>query len=138
VNNYTKFKKKNNIIFVKYLFHISNIFLIIFYLYPGSILGCLIYDDCKTQPQLTGDFVVSSNHVYVFIVISFLGFVTYQNKKSFIWIIIYLFFISVFLELSHKFIPKRGFEMKDLAGNIIGVVISFTIFLILKLRKKNE
>jgi len=138
VNNYTKFKKKNNILFVKYLFHISNIFLIIFYLYPGSILGCLIYDDCKTQPQLTGDFVVSSNHVYVFIVISFLGFVTYQNKNSFIWIIIYLFFISVFLELSHKFIPQRGFEMKDLAGNIIGVVISFTIFLILKLRKKNE
>ena len=137
MNNYTKFKKKNNIIFIKYLFHISNIFLIIFYLYPGSILGCLIYDDCKTQPQLTGDFIVSSNHVYVFIVISFLGFVTYQNKNSFMWIIIYLFFISVFLELSHKFIPERGFEMKDLAGNIIGVVISLSIFLTFKF-KKNE
>ena len=138
MNNNIEISKNWSITIAKYLFHICNIVLIIFYLYPGSILGCLIYDDCKTQPQLTGDFVVSSNHVYVFIVISFLGFVTYQNKNSFIWIIIYLFFISVFLELSHKFIPKRGFEMKDLAGNIIGVVISFTIFLILKLRKKNE
>ena len=138
VNNYSKFVVEKVVSIAKYLFHLSNILLIIFYLYPGSILGCLIYDDCKTQPQLTGDFIVSSNHVYVFIVISFLGFVTYQNKNSFMWIIIYLFFISVFLELSHKFIPERGFEMKDLAGNIIGVVISLAIFLIIKLRKKNE
>ena len=100
MNNNIEISKNWSITIAKYLFHIFNIVLIIFYLYPGSILGCLIYDDCKTQPRLTGDFVVSSNHVYVFIVISFLGFVTYQNKKSFIWIIIYLFFISVFLELS--------------------------------------
>ena len=137
MNNYTKFKKKNNIIFVKYLFHISNIFLIIFYLYPGSIFGCLIYDDCKTQPQLTSDFIVSSNHVYVFIIISFLGFITYSKKNSFIWIIIYILFLSVFLELAHLFIPERGFEIKDLAGNIIGVVISLIIFKIIKIRKKN-
>ena len=137
MNNNIEISKNWSITIAKYLFHICNVVLIIFYLYPGSILGCLIYDDCKTQPQLTGDFIVSSNHVYVFIVISFLGFVTYQNKNSFMWIIIYLFFISVFLELSHKFIPERGFEMKDLAGNIIGVVISLIIFRIIKIRKKN-
>ena len=124
----------------KYLFHISNIILIIFYLYPGSIFGCLIYNDCGTQPQLTGDFasnMISSNHVYVFIIISFLGFIGYSKNKTFKYIILYLFFISVFLELMHIAIPERGFETKDLTGNIVGVVISLIIFLIFKPRKKN-
>ena len=140
MNNYTKFKKKNNIIFVKYLFHISNIFLIIFYLYPGSIFGCFIYNDCGVQTQLTAYFgnTISSNHVYVFLVISMLGFIAYSEKKKFLRIVFYLFLVSVFLELAHIIVPERGFEIKDVAGNVLGVVISLAIYLIFKLRKKNE
>ena len=128
---------------MKFIFHIANILLIIFYLYPGSILGCFIYNDCGIQPQLTPDFLIkknimiSSNHVYVFIIISFLGFIGYSKKTTFKYIITYLFFISVFLELMHIVIPERGFEIKDLTGNIVGVVISLIIFLIFKQRKKN-
>ena len=81
--------------------------------------------------------MVSSNHVYVFIIISLLGFIAYSKKSAFIRIITYLFFISIFLELLHLVIPERGFEIKDLAGNIVGVAISLIIFLIFKLRKKN-
>ena len=140
MNNNSKFRSKKIINFVKFIFHISNITLIIFYLYPGSILGCFIYNDCKIQPQLTGDFVnnmISSNHVYVFIIISILGFIGYSKKTTFKYIITYLFLISVFLELMHIVIPERGFEIKDLTGNIVGVVISLIIFLIFKPRKKN-
>ena len=122
---------------MKFIFHIANILLIVFYLFPGSITGCLLYNDCKTQPQLTPDFIVSSNHVYVFTIISLLGFVTYTKDKAFKIIIAYLFFISIFLELAHIIIPERGFEVKDLGGNIFGVVVSLVIFLIFKLRKKN-
>ena len=122
---------------MKFIFHISNILLIVFYLFPGSITGCLLYNDCKTQPQLTPDFLVSSNHVYVFTIISLLGFVTYAKDKVFKIIIAYFFFIAIFLELAHIIIPERGFEAKDLGGNILGVVISLVIFLIFKLRKKN-
>ena len=122
---------------MKFTFHIANILLIVFYLFPGSIIGCLLYNDCKTQPQLTPDFIVSSNHVYVFTIISLLGFVTYTKDKAFKIIIAYFFFIAVFLELAHIIIPERGFEVKDLGGNIFGVVISLVIFLIFKLRKKN-
>ena len=139
VNNNSKFVGTKIVSIAKYLFHISNIFLIVFYLYPGSIFGCFIYNDCTTQPQLTSDFMVSSNHVYVFIIISLLGFIAYSKKSAFIRIITYLFFISIFLELLHLVIPERGFEIKDLAGNIVGVVISLiVILLIFKLRKKNE
>ena len=126
---------------LKFFFQISNILLIIFYLYPGSIFGCFIYNDCGIQPQLTGDFLgetISSNHVYVFSIISMLGFIAYSKKKVFLKISIYLFFISIFLELTHLIVPERGFELKDVAGNILGVAISLAIFLILKLRRKHE
>ena len=85
MNNYTKFAKKNIITMLKFFFQISNILLIIFYLYPGSIFGCFIYNDCGVQPQLTADFgnTISSNHVYVFLVISMLGFIAYSEKKNF-------------------------------------------------------
>jgi len=122
---------------MKFIFHIANILLIVFYLFPGSILGCLLYNDCKSQPQITPDFIVSSNHVYVFTIISLLGFATYTKDKSFKIIIAYFFFIAVFLELAHIIIPERSFEAKDLGGNIFGVGISLVIFLIFKPRKKN-
>ena len=122
---------------MKFIFHTANILLIVFYLFPGSIAGCLLYNDCKTQPQLTSDFIVSSNHVYVFTIISLLGFVTYAKDTVFKIIIAYFFFIAIFLELAHIIIPERSFEVKDLTGNIVGVVISLIVFLIFKSRKKN-
>ena len=122
---------------MKFIFYIANILLIVFYFFPGSIIGCLLYNDCKIQPQLTSDFIVSSNHVYVFAIISLLGFVTYAKDKAFKIIIAYFFFISIFFELAHIITPERSFEVKDLGGNIFGVVISLVIFLTFKLRKKN-
>ena len=137
MNNNSKFTKKKFVNFIKFIFHIANILLLIFYLFPGSIFGCFFYNDCKIQPQLTSDFIVASNHVYVFAIISLLGFLAYSKDKVFKIIIAYLFFIAIFLELTHLFIPERGFEIKDLGGNIVGVVISFVMFLIFKLRKNN-
>jgi len=137
MNNNSKFTEKKIINLNKFIFHIANILLLVLYLFPGSIMGCLLYNDCKTQPQLTSDFIVSSNHVYVFTIISLLGFVTYAKDKVFKIIIAYFFFIAIFLELAHIIIPERSFEVKDLGGNIFGVVISLVIFLIFKLRKKN-
>ena len=110
---------------IKQLFYFSNFVLFIFYLYPGSILGCFIYNDCKIQPQLTRDLLVSSNHVYVFFVISVIGFIAFKNKLKNLFI--YLIFISIILELCHLVIPERGFEIPDLFGNIIGVLLSFLI-----------
>ena len=64
-------------------FHSANIILIIFYLYPGSIFGHVLYGDSSIQPQLTRDFIVSSNHLYVFIILSFLGVVAYQKTHKY-------------------------------------------------------
>ena len=45
----------------KNTFHIINIMLIILYLYPGSILGWLIYGNIQKQPQITSDFIFFSS-----------------------------------------------------------------------------
>ena len=67
----------------KTAFYISNIGLILTYLYPGSIFGLMLYGDIKRQPQLTSDFIIfSSNHVYAFMVLSLLGVISYINKKG--------------------------------------------------------
>ena len=112
--------------YIKQFFYLSNVVLFIFYLYPGSIFGCLIYNDCKIQPQLTRDFFVSSNHVYVFFIISILGLIAFKHKLKNIFI--YLICISIILEILHLIIPERGFELGDLFGNILGVLISFLVF----------
>ena len=111
---------------LKNLFYFSNIIIIIFYLYPGSISGCFLYNDCFIQPQLTRDFIVSSNHVYVFFILSTLGFISFsKNLKK---ITYYLILLSIVLELLHIIIPNRSFEVEDLLGNILGVLLSLILF----------
>ena len=109
-------------------FHSANLILITFYLYPGSIFGYILYEDSSIQPQLTRDFIISSNHLYAFIVLSTFGIIAYQNTKKIKFIIVYLFFLSIILELFHLIIPNRGFEMSDLFGNIIGVILVIIIY----------
>ena len=107
----------------KFIFYLCNLVLVIFYLYPGSIFGCFLYNDCKIQPQLTSDFIISSNHFYVFCLISIIGFFTYRKEKQIKLLIIYLILLSIFLEIFHIFIPDRGFEYSDLFGNLAGSLV---------------
>ena len=115
-------------------FHSVNLILIIFYLYPGSLFGCYLYNNCNIQPQITGNFIISSNylissnHFYVFFILSALGIFTYQNTKKIKFLIIYLFLLSIILELFHLIIPRRGFEWSDLFGNTSGLIFVFIIY----------
>ena len=108
----------------KIFFHLINIVFLIFYLYPGSLLGLWLYDNLNKQPQVTPDFYFSSNHVYAFATVTLFGLISHINKKN---IIIYFVFISIFLELAHLVIPNRSFQFGDLFGNILGVLISILI-----------
>jgi len=113
-------------------FHSVNLLLIIFYLYPGSLFGCYLYNNCNIQPQITGNFMISSNywissnHFYIFTILSALGIFAYLNTKRIKFLIIYLFLLSIILELFHLIIPNRGFEWSDLFGNTLGLI--FVIF----------
>ena len=116
----------------KYLdlfFKISNFIIIILYLYPGSILGWILYRNLKLQPQLTGDFLsLSSNHFYTFSILSFIAVLSYSNNsKKLSHIFLYLLSISIILELAHIVIPNRSFQFEDLIGNILGVIFIFIL-----------
>ena len=117
--------------FFKIGFYFANIILITLYLYPGSILGYFLYNDYNIQPQITRDFIISTNHVYAFILLTSLGVLSFHNTQKINFLIIYLFLLSIILESFHIIIPVRGFELSDLFGNIVGVILIIFIYKII-------
>ena len=116
----------------KFIFYISNFILLVLYMFPGSLIGCFLYNDCQLQPQLTKDFLVSTNHLYAFSLLSIIGLFTYNNSNKLNFLNIYLISLSIILEISHLLIPARSFELSDLFGNLLGVVIVLIINLFYK------
>ncbi len=114
----TKFFSKN-----KFIFYLINLLIIIFYIFPGSILGLAMYNDINIQPQITPNFIISSNHFYLFVVLSLIGLLTFMTTKQRKYLIIYLIALSIILELFHFVIPSRSFQWSDLFGNLFGVFI---------------
>ena len=112
----------------KILFYIVNAIFIILYIYPGSILGFLIYGEFYKQPQITSDFMyISSNHIYGFLALSLIGLIAYYKSKKLL-IINYLILSSIILEVLHLVIPNRSFQFSDLFGNVVGVLLSILLF----------
>ncbi len=107
----------------KLIFYSTNLFLIFLYLVPGSLVVWLIYGDKRIQPQITSDFIISSNHFYLFVVLSIIGLLTFMTTKQRKYLIIYLIALSIILELFHFVIPSRSFQWSDLFGNLFGVFV---------------
>ena len=114
INIFSKYKK---------IFYLINFLLIFLYIYPGSLLGLIVYNDPKIQPQITPDFVVSSNHFYVFAFVSIVGLFTFVKTKQIKYLKIYLILMSILLEIFHLIILDRSFQWSDLFGNLFGVLI---------------
>ena len=125
--------------FIKIFFHLINIVVIIFCLYPGSILGWLLYGDLAIQPNLTADFLkISSNHFYVFSLLTFSGIIAYYQSKKINFILKYLLSISILLEFFHFIIPKRSFQLEDLVGNFFGFILVYLLYKVWKIIIKKK
>ena len=125
----------------KIIFHILNVIFIFLYIYPGSVFGFLFYGNSNKQPQITSDFIVSSfivssNHVYAFMILSIFGFINYYKSNKAL-IVSYLLSASIFLEVLHFKIPNRSFQFSDLFGNIVGVLLAILIIYLLNYWRKN-
>ncbi len=108
----------------KIFFYVINLLLIILYLFPGSLFGCIFFDNCKVQPQITSDFLqISSNHFYAFGLVTILGYFSFLNSEKLKLVLYYLLVISVLLEVFHIVIPERSFQWSDLFGNLLGVIV---------------
>ena len=111
---------------LKFIFNISILFLIIIYLYPGSLIGFILYDDIGREPDFINNPVGTAiNHFIYFFYVSILGFCLYLRNKNFKKIVFGLFFLSIILEMLHLMVPNRAFQLSDLMGNFIGVLVAY-------------
>ena len=113
---------------LKSIFHISVLFLIVISLWPGSLIGFLLYNDWGMQPDLIKNpFGTAINHFICYVFISLLGFFLYVKNENFNKLVYGLFFLSITLELFHFIIPNRSFQLGDLIGNIFGVMVAYFV-----------
>jgi hypothetical protein len=114
--------------FLKFIFYISILFLIIISLYPGSLLGYFLYDDWGQQPNIIENpFGTTINHFIYYVYVSLLGFFLYLRNENFKKLVYGLFFLSTILEGLHFIIPNRAFQLDDLIGNILGVLVAYSV-----------
>ena len=111
----------------KLIFYFINLILIFLYLFPGSLLGLVIYNNKEIQPQITPDFIISTNHFYVFMLLTTIGYLSYKKISQIKFLISYLILLSIILEILHLIIPERSFQWSDLFGNLLGVIIVILI-----------
>ncbi len=125
---------ENNVLkLIKYLYYFSLIALLILYLFPGSLIGYFFYGDLAKQPNLVDNPIGTSiNHLFCFMYLTTLAVICNLKQIRILTSFYFIFFISIFLEISHYFIPNRAFELYDLLANMFGVII---IFLLRKLFK---
>ena len=113
---------------LKSIFHISVLFLIVISLWPGSLIGFLLYNDWTQQPNLVENpFGTAINHFICYTFISLLGLYIYAKNENFKKLVYGLFFLSITLEIFHFIIPNRSFQLEDLFANIFGVMVAYFV-----------
>ena len=118
---------------VRYLYNFSLTGLLILYLFPGSLIGYFLYGDLGKQPDMIPNPIGTSiNHALAFFYLTTIGLISYLNQTSFNKILIFLVTLSLFLELSHLFIPNRSFESLDLFANLLGTFLAIVIIFLYK------
>ena len=112
----------------KSIFHISVLLLIIISLWPGSLLGFLLYGNWQLQPNMIENpYGTTINHFISYLYVSLLGFFLYLKNENFKKLVYGLFLLSIILELFHLIIPNRSFQLQDLLANIIGVTVAYFV-----------
>ena len=130
--------------FLKFIFYISLLLLTVITLYPGSLLGLLLYGDPGMQPNLAENpyftpmpshlytYASIINHFIAYFYVSMLGLYIYLRNHNFQKIVYGLFFLSIFLEVLQFIVPKRAFEIYDVSANFTGVLVAYCLIKIVK------
>ena len=120
----------------EYVYYFSLFVLLILYLFPGSLIGYLLYGNLGQQPNLIANPIGTSiNHLIFFSYITVLAIIVRVKVKNIFTNYLVLIFISCVLEILHLLVPNRAFELYDLIANFIGVVIILLINSFIKWRK---
>ena len=111
---------KNNVLkLIEYLYDFSLTALFILYLFPGSLIGYLLYADLGKQPNLVDNPIGTSiNHLFCFMYLSALAVICNLKQTQIFTNFYFIILISIFLEASHYIIPNRAFELYDIFANV--------------------
>ena len=131
---YIRIKMKNYIFkILRYFYYLTLLFLLILYLFPGSIIGFLLYGDFSKQPLLTKNTIGTSlNHLLYFVFLTTMSLLDKNIDKNFFNNNYMIISLAVLLELTHLIIPNRSFEYIDLFANISGVIIVLIFYKFIK------
>ena len=133
--------------FLKLIFYILVLLLIIITLYPGSLLGLLLFGDLGMQPNLAENpyftpipshlytYASIINHFIVYFCVSILGLYLHLKSHNFQRIVYGLFFLSIFLEVLQIIVLRRAFEIYDAFANFAGVLAAYYLLKIYKFWK---
>ena len=106
----------------EYVYYFSLFVLLILYLFPGSLIGYLLYGNLGQQPNLIANPIGTSiNHLIFFSYITVLAIIVRVRVKNIFTNYLVVIFISCVLEILHLIVPHRAFELYDLIANIAGV-----------------
>ena len=120
----------------EYVYYFSLLVLLILYLFPGSLIGYLLYGNLGQQPNLIANPIGTSiNHLIFFSYITVLAIIVRNRVKNIFTNYLLIIFISCLLEIFHLIVPNRAFELYDLIANLIGVVIILLFNSFVKWRK---
>ena len=128
---------RNNIFrLTEHVYYFSLLVLLILYLFPGSLIGYLLYGNLGQQPNLISNPIGTSiNHLIFFSCITILAMTVRLRAKNILTNYRFILFISCVLEISHLIIPNRAFEFYDLIANMTGVIIVLLIYSFIKWQK---
>jgi len=114
------------IYFLKIVFYISIAALILLSLFPGSLLGLFFYGDLGQQPDLIKNpYGTTINHFISYLYVSILGLFVYLRTKKFNSVVLQMLFLSAILEILQFIVPNRAFELSDMIGNFLGVLVAY-------------
>ena len=133
--------------FLKIIFYVLLLLLIVISLYPGSLLGLLLYGDLGFQPNLAVNpyftpievnytFATFINHFIFYFFLTALGLSIYLKSNNFQKIAYGLFFLSIFLEIIQLIVPRRAFEIYDVSANFAGVLVAYCLIKTYKFLRK--
>ena len=112
--------------FLKLIFYFSTFLLIAVSLYPGSLIGYLLYSDLSKEIELVQNPIGTSiNHFIYYFYLTILGSFIYVRSDNFKKMTLVLFFLSFILEISHLIVPNRAFQLYDLISNFLGVLVAY-------------
>ena len=125
--------------FLKLIFYVGLLILTVVSIFPGSLIGFLVFGDFGRPPNLVDnpfyqvlpsnyhEFAFLINHFASFFFISIFGFGLYLKSNNFKKIIYIFLFLSIFLEIIQLVIPNRAFEIYDIFANFLGVLFAYSV-----------